>query len=138
MIYQSFAQTFGVEEYKKPEYKVEVKTDKKQYSGGEKIEIDIQSDYYFGSPVPDAEVTYDVFKKPLHKPWWYYSEYSWFYRDYYSTVGTENNYDNSQYIFSEKGKLDENGHLKVTYQIDEDFNEGTKKNPYETDYIVNA
>lgn len=140
MIYQSFAQTFGVEEYKKPEYKVEVKTDKKQYGNGEKIEIDIQSDYYFGSPVPDAEVTYDVFKKPLHKPWWYYSEYSWFYRDYYNTVGTENNYENSQYIFSEKGKLDENGHLKVTYKIDEDFNEGTKKNPYETDYmyIVNV
>ncbi|NOS85735.1 MAG: hypothetical protein HOP31_11390 [Ignavibacteria bacterium] len=135
MIYQSFTQTFGVEEYKKPEYKVEVKTDKKQYSGGEKIEIDIQSDYYFGSPVPDAEVTYDIFKKPLYKPWWYYSEYSWFYRDYYSTVGTENNYEKSQYIFSEKGKLDENGHLKVTYKIDEDFNEGTKKNPYETDYI---
>ncbi len=135
MIYQSFAQTFGVEEYKKPEYKVEVKTDKKQYGNGEKIELDIQSDYYFGSPVPDAEVTYDVFKKPLYKPWWYYSEYSWFYRDYYSTVGTENNYENSQYIFSEKGKLDENGHLKVTYQIDEDFNEGTNKNPFETDYI---
>ncbi len=135
MIYQTFSQSFGVEEYKKPEYKVEVKTDKKQYGTGEKIEIDIQSDYYFGSPVPDAEVTYDVFKKPLHKPWWYYSEYSWFYRDYYSTVGTENNYENSQYIFSEKGKLDENGHLKVTYKIDEDFNEGTKKDPYETDYI---
>ncbi len=134
-IYQSFTQTFGVEEYKKPEYKVEVKTDKKQYSGGDKIEIDIQSDYYFGSPVPDAEVTYNIFKKPLYRPWWYYSQYSWFYKDYYSKVGDENKYDNSQNIYSEKGKLDENGHLKVTYKIDEDFNEGTKKDPYETDYI---
>lgn len=135
MIYQSFTQSFGVEEYKKPEFKVELKTDKQQYSGREKIEIEIQSDYYFGSPVPGAEVVWNIHKKPLYRPWWYFSKYSWFYKDYYSTVGTETNYENSQYIHTAKGTLDENGKLKVTYQINEDFNGGTKKNPYQTDYM---
>jgi len=135
MIYQSFTQSFGVEEYKKPEYKVEIKTDKEQYGNGENIEIEIQSDYYFGSPVPEAEVVWNVHKKPLYRPWWYFSEFSWFYKDYFSTVGAETNYENSHYIHSAKGTLDENGNLKVTYTINENFNQGTKKNPYQTDYM---
>lgn len=135
MIYQQFSQSFSVEEYKKPEYKVEVKADKEQYGDKEKIELNIQSDYYFGSPVPDADVVYNIYKKPLYRPWWYYSEYSWFYKDYYSTVGGDNTYDNSVFIFSGTGKLDAEGNLKVTYTIDEKFREGTKKNGYDTDYM---
>ncbi|MCI0448384.1 MAG: MG2 domain-containing protein [Chlorobi bacterium] len=140
MIYQSFEQVFGVEEYKKPEYKVEIKTDKEQYSNKEKIEIEVQSDYYFGSPVQDAEVHYNIFKKPLYRPWWYYSEYRWFYESYYSTLGNQPNYYNSVNIYQGNGKLDENGYFKASYKINEDFKEESGNYSYETDYtyIINV
>lgn len=130
---QTFDQHFHVEEYKKPEYKVEVKTDKEQYGGKDKIEISAQADYYFGSPVQDAEVTYNVFKQILYRPWWYYSEYSWWYRGYYGG-NPENSYANSEYIHTGTGKLDSEGKFKVTYEINEDFKEGKNKNEYYTDY----
>ena len=131
MIYQSFEQSFGVEEYKKPEYKVEVKTDKEQYTNKEKIEIEVQSDYYFGSPVQGGEVKYQVFKKTLYRPWWYYSKYRWWYEDYYSTVGNQPNYYNSVNIYNGEGKLDEKGNFKATFIIDEDFKEQNRKYSYE-------
>lgn len=131
---QSFEQVFYVEEYKKPEYKVEVKTDKEQYGGSEKIEITAQADYYFGSPVQDGEVQYHIYKKPLYRPWWYYSEYSWWYRSYYS-ISEQTDYENSVYIFTGSGRLNDSGRFTVSYKLDEDFKEGKKKNAFETDYM---
>jgi uncharacterized protein YfaS (alpha-2-macroglobulin family) len=131
---ESFSQVFGVEEYKKPEYKVEAKTDKEQYGGKDKIEIEVQSDYYFGSPVQDGEVSYSIFKKTLYRPWWYYSEYRWWYDSYFSEAGKNNDYYNSENIYYGKGKLDEKGNFKTTYTINEDFKEGKGKSAYETDY----
>ena len=50
------AKLFRLEEYKLPEFKVEVKTPeqdgkKKAFRVGEKVEVEIQADYYFGGPV---------------------------------------------------------------------------------------
>src|ERR1044072_6877755 len=50
------AKLFRLEEYKLPEFKVEVKTPeqdgkKKAFRLGEKVEVEIQADYYFGGPV---------------------------------------------------------------------------------------
>lgn len=76
---QTFYGSFQVEEYKKPEYKVEVTTTKKNYSGSETISGMVKADYYFGSPVTSAKVTVQIFKKRFWIPWWYWSEYRWFY-----------------------------------------------------------
>src|SRR6185436_12492682 len=50
------ARLFRLEEYKLPEFKVAVKTPeadgkKKSFRLGEKVEVNIQADYYFGGPV---------------------------------------------------------------------------------------
>ncbi len=131
---ESFSQVFGVEEYKKPEYKVEAKTDKEQYGGKEKIEIEVQSDYYFDSPVQEGEVSYSIYKKTLYRPWWHYSEYRWWYESYYSQFEKKNNYYNSENIHFGEGKLDEKGNFKTTYTLNEDFKEGKGKKAYESDY----
>src|SRR6185295_15133825 len=60
------AKLFRLEEYKLPEFKVAVKTPvengrKKAFRVGEKVEVNIQADYYFGGPVSNASVEVVVY-----------------------------------------------------------------------------
>lgn len=57
---ESVYQTFTVAEYRKPEFKVDVKPEKTRYLAGEQITFNLQATYYFGAPVPQAEVKYQV------------------------------------------------------------------------------
>ncbi|MDZ7360518.1 MAG: MG2 domain-containing protein [candidate division KSB1 bacterium] len=106
--------SFKVEEYKKPEYKVEVQTDKDQYANGDLITATIKADYYFGSPVANAQVDYYIFRSRYWRPWWYGTEYAWYYED------EANDGDGSSYraelLESNTGYLDANGGYTVTYQ----------------------
>jgi alpha-2-macroglobulin len=56
--------TFTVAEYRKPEYSVDVTTEKKRYTKGERIEAKVSAQYYFGAPVAGAEVSYLVYRSP--------------------------------------------------------------------------
>ncbi|RPI17369.1 MAG: hypothetical protein EHM58_09445 [Ignavibacteriae bacterium] len=134
---QTFTGSFSAEEYKKPEYKVKLETDKGQYTNRDKISIKLQADYYFGSPVQEANVEYYVFKKPLYKPWWYFSNYRWFYEDYFSGK-KEDDYENSSLIYTGTAKLDKNGKAEFDYEIEENFKEKYtyySEKTYETDYM---
>ena len=81
------AQLFRLEEYKLPEFKVQVKTPeengkKKAFRVGEKVEVDIQADYYFGGPVSNASVEVVVYQNPFYHYWFPYREYGWYYDDF--------------------------------------------------------
>ncbi|MBF0493077.1 MAG: carboxypeptidase regulatory-like domain-containing protein [Deltaproteobacteria bacterium] len=52
---------FEVQEYRKPEFKVEVKVEKERYFSGENIRFNVNAQYYFGSPVP-ANLEYTLYK----------------------------------------------------------------------------
>jgi hypothetical protein len=52
--------TFSVAEYRKPEFKVTVTTAKRRYLAGEPVTCAVQASYYFGAPLPQAEVAYQV------------------------------------------------------------------------------
>jgi hypothetical protein len=94
------AKLFRLEEYKLPEFKVEVKTPeqngkKKAFRVGEKVEVEIQADYYFGGPVSNASVEVVVYQNPFYHYWFPYREYAWYYddfdeerRNYYGGQGT--------------------------------------------------
>jgi hypothetical protein len=80
------AKLFRLEEYKLPEFKVEVKTPeqdgkKKAFRVGEKVEVEIQADYYFGGPVTNASVEVVVYQLPFFHYWSPYREYPWYYDD---------------------------------------------------------
>ena len=80
------AKLFRLEEYKLPEFKVQVKTPeedgkKKTFRVGEKVEVDVQADYYFGGPVRNASVEVVVYQSPLYLQWFPRREYSWYYED---------------------------------------------------------
>src|SRR6185436_1988969 len=88
------------EEYKLPEFKVEVKTPeqdgkKKAFRLGEKVEVEIQADYYFGGAVSNASVDIVVYQSPFYHYWFPRRDYPWYYADlenqrlnYYGGQGT--------------------------------------------------
>ncbi|HEX6283881.1 MAG TPA: MG2 domain-containing protein, partial [Pyrinomonadaceae bacterium] len=80
------ARLFRLEEYKLPEFKVDVKTPeqdgkKKAFRVGEKVEVDIQADYYFGGPVSNASVEVVVYQSPFYHYWFPRRDYPWYYDD---------------------------------------------------------
>jgi uncharacterized protein YfaS (alpha-2-macroglobulin family) len=117
----TYTSTFTVEQYKKPEYKVIVTTDKKQYYGKDNLTATVKADYFFGSPVQDADVEYEIYRMRHHTPWWKFSEYAWWYEEYYSTYENEYEKKNSELIYSGKGKLDKNGDFQFDYKIEQTF-----------------
>lgn len=113
------AQLFRLEEYKLPEFKVQVKTPeengrKKAFRLGEKVEVDIQADYYFGGPVSNASVEVVVYQNPFYHYWfppreygWYYDEYTHRRRNYYGGGGSV--------VKRESIKTDATGRAKLTF-----------------------
>lgn len=86
----STVQLFRLEEYKLPEYTVNVTPEPKEakdgiaaYRLGDTIDVSIDSQYYFGGPVADADVEYLVYQdqyQRYYRPW---RAYSWYYDDMY-------------------------------------------------------
>jgi len=77
---------FQVQEYRKPEFKIELKPRKKIYLNKEKVIIELFAKYYFGKPVANADVEYEIYKSRYYEPCkgfrCYYLEYKpfpWFY-----------------------------------------------------------
>ncbi|HEU4931075.1 MAG TPA: alpha-2-macroglobulin family protein, partial [Pyrinomonadaceae bacterium] len=113
------AKLFRLEEYKLPEFKVQVKTPeqdgkKKAFRVGEKVEVEIQSDYYFGGPVSNASVEVIVYQNPFHHYWFPYRDYGWYYNDF---ENRHRNYYGGQgtVIKRESIKTDATGKAKLTF-----------------------
>src|SRR3989440_3463190 len=113
------AKLFRLEEYKLPEFKVAVKTPeengrKKSFRLGEKVEVNIQADYYFGGPVSNASVEVVVYQNPFYHYWYPRHDYSWYYDDieqqgryYYGGQG--------QTVKRETIKTDATGKATITF-----------------------
>ncbi len=113
------AKLFRLEEYKLPEFKVAVKTPeengrKKSFRLGEKVEVNIQADYYFGGPVSNASVEVVVYQNPFYHYWYPRHDYPWYYDDleqqgryYYGGQG--------QTIKREIIKTDSTGKATITF-----------------------
>lgn len=76
-------QVFRVEEYKKPEYEVNVKSDVEQMKLGGVVHATISAKYYYGAPVTQATVQYKVQRKKYSFTWSPGGEWSWLYGRYY-------------------------------------------------------
>ncbi|MEO5930021.1 MAG: MG2 domain-containing protein [Candidatus Kapaibacterium sp.] len=102
---------FEVEEYKKPEYKVVVTADKQNYTRGDVIHATVRADYFFGSPVANAEVEYFIYRARYWRPWWRGSDWAYLYES--------DNDDFSVYrmemVESDTARLNSDGTLAITY-----------------------
>jgi uncharacterized protein YfaS (alpha-2-macroglobulin family) len=71
--------SFRVEEYKKPEYEVQVEAPKEPVRLGERVEATIKARYYFGAPVTQARVKYKVLRSSHSSRWYPRGEWDWMY-----------------------------------------------------------
>jgi alpha-2-macroglobulin len=76
-----YANLFRLEEYKLPEFKVEVKTGDEKYRTGDTVEATIEASYYFGGPVANATVQAVVYSSPSYRYWYPWREYNWYFTD---------------------------------------------------------
>jgi uncharacterized protein YfaS (alpha-2-macroglobulin family) len=116
------ATLFRLEEYKLPEFKVSVQTPeengkKKTFRVGEKVEVNIQADYYFGGPVANASVEVVVYQNPFYHYWHRPNDYPWFYEDMNSPESRWGRwYGGGQIIKRETLKTDATGKASLTFE----------------------
>ncbi len=111
--------SFEVEEFKKPEYFVKIETNNKQFAAGDTVKASISADYYFGSPVTDAKVEVNIYRRHYWHPWWYWSQYAWFYKNFASNriVG----YGDKDLVSQKSGRLGPDG--KFNYEFTAPLNQ---------------
>ncbi|MBE2185073.1 MAG: Ig-like domain-containing protein [Anaerolineae bacterium] len=102
--------TFGVAEYRAPEFQVTVTPAETEVAQGDTIEVTIDARYFFGGAVGGGNVQYNVVAQP------FYFEYegngSFSFEDINSDAGaSEIYYDPTSAIFSGEGTLDAQGRL---------------------------
>lgn len=115
---------FRVDEYRKPEYKVDVTFKKKTVLQGEEVAATVESKYYFGSPVADATVTWTV----TRRGYWYYWRCWDFYYDWYVEDenegglyegkrgrGRHNPYATGEQVLQGTGKTDKDGKFVIPF-----------------------
>jgi uncharacterized protein YfaS (alpha-2-macroglobulin family) len=71
--------SFRVEEYKKPEFEVNVSAPSEPVQLGEKITAELEAKYYFGAPVTSAKVKYKVLRSSRDAAWFPHGRWDWLY-----------------------------------------------------------
>ena len=69
--------SFRVEEYKKPEFEVNVEAPKTPVMLGEKVAATIKANYYFGGPVAEARVKYKITRSTADARWYPAARWDW-------------------------------------------------------------
>ncbi|MFN8489692.1 MAG: MG2 domain-containing protein [Caldilineaceae bacterium] len=100
---QTQRQRLRVEEYRKPEYAVEVTTPADFAITGDSIPVTVAANYFFGQPVANAQVKLQIYRQPIY---WY--DYGWWYGH-----PTLPNYNGL--VTELTGVTDGNGHWTTTY-----------------------
>lgn len=118
------ATLFRIEEYKLPEFRVNVTTsddkgERKTYQLGDRVTVNIEAEYYFGGPVASAAVEVVVYRQPYFHWWAPARDFDW----YATTESTRPRYyGGDQVVKRETLTTDENGRASVT--IDSSSSEG--------------
>jgi len=112
------AALFRLEEYKLPEFKVAIRTaeeggHKKAFLLGEKVEVEIQAEYYFGGAVSGATVEAVVHQSPLYHFWQQPREFNWYYGD---AAMPRRGFDPGQILQRETLKTDGDGKARLVIQ----------------------
>ena len=121
--------SFGVAEYRAPEFQVTVTPEADAVVQGDTIRVMVESEFFFGGPVSNAEVSYSVLSRN------YFFRYSG--RERYDFI--DFNYDAGPYeyygaggygseIASGEGETDENGRFLI--ELPADLGEATQSQVY--------
>ncbi len=116
---QTYYGSFSVEEYKKPEYEVNVNPSGNQFAYGDTIQAKVNAKYYFGSPLTTGNVQIKLYRQSYWRPWWYWSDYSWFYRSF--DTDKIHGYGRKELVYSTEGKLNQDGTYDFEYKVDKEL-----------------
>jgi uncharacterized protein YfaS (alpha-2-macroglobulin family) len=111
---RQYSISFFVAEYRRPEFQVSVTADKAAYVQGDKINVAVQAEYFFGGAVSEAQVEWQVLSS---RHWFDYQGqgwYSWTDDDAYG----ERYYGGQEVIASGSGQTDAQGRLLIPVQAD--------------------
>ncbi len=107
---------FQVAEYRKPEYQIEITTDRPAYIAGDTIAVEAEAGYYFGGAVGDAQAEWRVYREVY--PFNYRCparmtclRYEWTDNDRDWTMWYESEEDDLQLVAEGKGRTDAQGRL---------------------------
>jgi hypothetical protein len=112
--------SFEVQEYKKPEYQVKIELPKNNYANKDEITGKVKAEYYFGSPVMNGTVALKIYKKYYWRPWWYWSDYSWFYKSFDRV--SPYNWRELTFVQQLEGGLNNKGEYDFSYKVNEEYN----------------
>ena len=113
-----FYTSFQVAEYRKPEFQVEVETDRLEYVQGDEINVTAQASYFFGGPVADAKVQYVVLSADHYfdyqgAGWWSFTDYGY---DRWWWWGASDSH--GERIADGEGSTDEEGRFTFSMEAD--------------------
>lgn len=124
----SSGKRFRVEEYKRPEFKIDVQAVGDTPKPGENAKVKIKANYYFGAPVVDGKLKYTIYKRPFYMPYMGRpSPYSWLYGNYNAELYRRPYRGRGNVIKQETIELKGKPHPEITFATD-------KSN---TDYVYN-
>lgn len=136
---------FEVDQYRKPEYKIEIKPNTPRVNAGDKVTATLNATYFFGGPVANARVKYSVYAsadyslryKLQPRP-----DYEGFFDDWNNNEG-EGDYDYGGSFLAEGfATTDENGQAIITFdtkKVEPNFNSSSYYYDYrEKDYKIEA
>lgn len=79
--------------YRKPTYQITLKPDRTLYMPGEAVRVSISTDYYFGMPVPNTQLSYTVY----HRQRWNWKPYDADTYDYLDWGDSEDGFESDSY-----------------------------------------
>ncbi|NIM07123.1 MAG: hypothetical protein GTN69_04815, partial [Armatimonadetes bacterium] len=123
--------SFHVAEYRKPEYTVEVTTDKERYMRGDSIQAKVSAQYYFGAPVAGADVNYTIMRSPYYA---YYGDYSYEDEYYYEYEGDYDHYGGGEIVESGTAVTGADGAAQITFSTKPPPSLSTKGGELSRDY----
>lgn len=103
----SYDTDFMVAEYRKPEFQVNVKPDRKRFTVNETVEATVEANYYYGAGVPNAKVTWSVSRTPSV----YRDDTGYWDEDL--DVQSESDYAGGEEMDSGEGFTDSNGRIHI-------------------------
>jgi uncharacterized protein YfaS (alpha-2-macroglobulin family) len=105
---------FQVEEYKKPEFQVQVNATGESFSFNQEVEVSIHGEYYFGGPVAGGTVSYTIYTSPHYSSHHRPSKYEW-----YRSTRSERNpyayYGRAYVAGMQEQSLDPEGNFKLKF-----------------------
>jgi len=108
-----FSTSFQVAEYRKPEYEISVSADRAEYVQGDTVNVSVSAKYYFGGPVANAKVRWNIVAQMYYFPWkgkGWYDFHDW---DYWFRVES-----GSQVVASGETTTDAEGKASFTVPAD--------------------